>query len=471
MANVFGTDNSETLNAFDGVTNGADTIFGFGGNDTIFGLGGNDEIKGGGGADAINGGSGTDTANYSDSWEGVVVSLVSGEGFGGTAEGDTLTSIENLTGSAHDDFLVGNDGNNVLTGLEDNDILKGGGGADTLYGDSGNDTLKGGGGADVLNGGSGVDTANYGESSAAVFISLITDTAAWGDAEGDELNSIENVTGSAYDDHLWGNDGVNVLRGMDGNDSLKGFGGNDTIYGGDDADWLYGMDGNDTLRGENGNDHIEGGDGNDWMDGGAGADAMIGGLGNDTYIVDNAGDTVSEMGGQGQDEVRTSVSWTLTAGADVETLRTTNDAGVSAINLTGNASGNVVRGNNGNNVINGGDGDDELTGLGGADSFLFNTPLSEAFNIDVITDFNVADDTIVLDDDIFSSSLTPGSSVAGSQFVIGAAALDAGDRIIYNDATGAVYYDSDGVGGTAQIQFAQLSAGLALTNFDFLVVA
>jgi Ca2+-binding RTX toxin-like protein len=130
-----------------------------------------------------------------------------------------------------------------------------------------------------------------------------------------------------------------------------------------------------------------------------------------------------------------------------------------------------VRGNNGNNVINGGDGDDELTGLGGADSFLFNTPLSEAFNIDVITDFNVADDTIVLDDDIFSSSLTPGSSVAGSQFVIGAAALDAGDRIIYNDATGAVYYDSDGVGGTAQIQFAQLSAGLALTNFDFLVVA
>ena len=277
-----------------------------------------------------------------------------------------------------------------------------------------------------------------------MFISLITDTAAWGDAEGDELNSIENVTGSAYDDHLWGNDGVNVLRGMDGND---------------------------TLRGENGNDHIEGGDGNDLMDGGAGADTMIGGLGNDTYIVDNAGDTVSEAGGQGQDEVRTSVSWTLTAGADVETLRTTSDAGVGAINLTGNASGNVVRGNNGNNVINGGDGDDELTGLGGQDSFLFNTALSEAFNIDVITDFNVDDDTIVLDDDIFSSSLTPGNSVAGSQFVIGAAALDAGDRIIYDDTTGAVYYDSDGTGGAAQIQFAELSPGLALTNFDFLVVA
>jgi serralysin len=93
------------------------------------------------------------------------------------------------------------------------------------------------------------------------------------------------------------------------------------------------------------------------------------------------------------------------------------------------------------------------------------------FNVDVITDFNVADDTIRLDDDIFSSGLTPGNSVAGSQFVIGAAALDAGDRIIYNDATGAVLYDSDGTGATAAIQFATLGTGLALTNFDFFVVA
>ena len=294
MATVFGTDNPETINALDNVTNGADTIFGFGGNDTIFGLGGNDHIIGGSGADAINGGSGTDTSSYSDSFSGVTVSLVSNEGFGGTAEGDTLTSIENLTGSSHDDFLIGNDANNVLTGLEDNDILKGGGGADTLFGDSGSDTLKGGGGADTLNGGSGVDTANYGESSAAVFISLITDTAAYGDAEGDELNSIENVTGSAYNDNLWGNDGVNVLKGNDGNDSLKGFGGADTIYGGDHNDALYGMDANDTLYGDNGHDIIVGGAGKDLMYGGAGvdafefelADAPAAGYGNTDYIPD-----------------------------------------------------------------------------------------------------------------------------------------------------------------------------------------
>jgi Ca2+-binding RTX toxin-like protein len=460
--NVYGTNGNDFIDFWDGVTNGADQIFGYEGHDTIYGLGGadsifggdgndnifggsgNDMLKGGGGADDLDGGSGTDEANYSDSLSGVTVSLISGTGAGGTAEGDTLTSIENLTGSAHDDFLIGNDGNNVLTGLEDADILKGAGGADTLYGDSGNDTLKGGGGADVLNGGSGTDTAAYNESSEAVFISLITDTAAWGDAEGDELNSIENLTGSAYADQLWGNDSVNVIRGMDGNDTLKGYGGADT------------------LRGEDGNDH---------MDGGTGADTMVGGLGNDTYVVDNAGDAVTESGGQGIDMVRTSVSWTLTAGADVETLRTVDSTDTAAINLTGNASGNVVQGNNGNNIINGGDGDDELTGLGGADSFRFNTALSEAFNIDVITDFNVADDTIQLDDDIFSSGLLAGNSVAGSQFVIGAAALDAGDRIIYNDVTGAVYYDSDGTGAAAAIQFAELDPGLALTNFDFLVIA
>jgi serralysin len=54
--------------------------------------------------------------------------------------------------------------------------------------------------------------------------------------------------------------------------------------------------------------------------------------------------------------------------------------------------------------------------------------------------------------------------------VIGAAAQDAQDRIIYNSATGALLYDSDGVGGAAAVQFAELSAGLALTNLDFLVV-
>jgi Ca2+-binding RTX toxin-like protein len=196
------------------------------------------------------------------------------------------------------------------------------------------------------------------------------------------------------------------------------------------------------------------------------------------YWVDNAGDSTIESAGEGYDRVYTSVSYTLTAGSDIEELATTARDGTAPISLTGNAGGNLIVGNNGNNVINGLGGNDELTGRGGMDWFLFDTPLDTMWNIDRITDFNVTDDTSRLDATIFSSSLTAGSSVAGSQFVIGSAALDAGDRIIYNNATGAVLYDSDGTGATAAIQFAQLSPGLAdptdidpLINFDFFVVA
>jgi Ca2+-binding RTX toxin-like protein len=213
-----------------------------------------------------------------------------------------------------------------------------------------------------------------------VFISLITDTAAWGDAEDDELNSIENVTGSAYNDQLWGDNGVNVLHGMDGVDTLKGYGGNDQLYGGDGSDTLYGMDDQDTLRGENGSDTL---------DGGAGGDQLFGGLGNDT-----------------------------------------------------------------------------LTGGIGSDSFRFDTALNGASNVDTVTDFNVAQvDTILLDDAIFTNlSGTVGNSITFEELRIGSAAQDANDHIIYNDVTGALFYDADGVGGAAAVQFATLSPGLALTN-------
>jgi Ca2+-binding RTX toxin-like protein len=155
----------------------------------------------------------------------------------------------------------------------------------------------------------------------------------------------------------------------------------------------------------------------------------------------------------------------LPAGADVELLTTDNDGGTATINLYGNETGNAVRGNNGSNTVSGGDGNDELTGLGGEDFFHFNTPLNAASNVDVITDFSVADDWIVLDDAIFTGL----SSGLVGQFVIGTAALEAYDRIIYNDATGALLYDSDGTGSAPAIQFAELSAGLALTYLDFLV--
>src|SRR5262245_49723600 len=134
MAIVYGTGTSETIDASDGVTNLADTIYGYGGNDTILGLGGKDLIIGGARGEAVHGGDGIDAAFYTDSSEAVSVNLSTGKGTGGTAQGDTLTSIENLFGSAYDDVLTGNSGDNALSGMGGADILKGSGGADSLSG-------------------------------------------------------------------------------------------------------------------------------------------------------------------------------------------------------------------------------------------------------------------------------------------------------------------------------------------------
>lgn len=134
-------------------------------NNTILGGRGDDTIKGGGGADTIAGGDGIDTAGYADSSEGVNVSLATGRGSGGTAEGDELTSIENLVGSAHNDSLEGNASANTLSGFGGSDTLRGGGGADTLDGGDGNDALDGGLQHDELFGGTGADILTGGADS------------------------------------------------------------------------------------------------------------------------------------------------------------------------------------------------------------------------------------------------------------------------------------------------------------------
>jgi Ca2+-binding RTX toxin-like protein len=506
-------------------TNGGDTLYGTSAADTIQGLGGNDTLKGFGGADGLDGGTGIDAAFYSDSAVGVAVNLATGRGIGGSAQGDTLVNIENLFGSNHNDTLTGDDGNNELHGLSGNDILVSADGDDRLAGGDGNDILKGGGGSDHLDGGAGIDTADYSAALAHVSADLGNGGIAGGEAFFDRFVDVENLTGSPFGGTLFGNDGANVLRGLDGNDGLFGFAGNDTLIGGSGIDGLDGGVGADTMRGGAGNDNytvdnvgdvviesagegIDGvattisytlgpnvenlflfptfpggidGTGNELdnfisgnardnvIDGGGGADRMLGDAGNDTFFVDNAGDSIGEFGGDGIDIVRTSVSFTLTPGADVELLGTQSNSGTAAINLTGNASGNVVFGNDGNNVINGGDGRDELSGLGGEDFFTFDTPLNAATNLDTIDDFNVADDTILLADAIFSSLSAALGNLPAGQFVIATAAQDADDHVIYNNATGALFYDSDGNGAASQIQFATLSTGLALTHLDFFV--
>jgi Ca2+-binding RTX toxin-like protein len=257
MAYVYGNGNSETINAADGVTNGADWIYGFGGSDVIFAFGGNDNIKGGGGADTINGGAGWDMIHYTDSDVGVTVSLDEGAGYFGTAAGDSYISVEHVTGSYYGDTLIGDGGVNILNGADGNDALRGGGGNDVLYGGNGADTLRGGAGADTLDGEDGIDTADYTDSSAGIYVHLGNDATAEGDAEGDNLNSIENVNGTAFVDSLWGDAGANVLNGFGGGDSLHGLAGNDTLSGGDGLDMLFGGAGADVLTGGAGTDYFE----------------------------------------------------------------------------------------------------------------------------------------------------------------------------------------------------------------------
>src|SRR5262245_62166481 len=116
MATVYGSNRSEWFTHYDGLSDANDVVIAGGGNDTVYAYGGNDVLKGGGGADRLYGGNGTDTAAYSDSDEGVQVSLAAGAGAGGTAEGDKLFDIENLSGSNYDDVLQGDGNDNALYG-------------------------------------------------------------------------------------------------------------------------------------------------------------------------------------------------------------------------------------------------------------------------------------------------------------------------------------------------------------------
>jgi Ca2+-binding RTX toxin-like protein len=265
---IFGTEAGDSLNNFsinedqfvwagggaDYVQTGAgaDTVYagtgndladgGFG-SDNLFGDEGNDTLKGGGGADALDGGADNDTASYaySTSGAGVRVDLVSGKGYGGDAQGDTLVRIENITGSMFNDFLYGDSGANVLNGGAQVQL------ASQPDLPNGDDYLEGGGGADILIGGPGSDTAGYSRSASGVSVNLDAGSTSGGDAAGDQFSGIENIKGSAFEDWLTGDAGANKLEGGAGIDHLKGGGGSDVLMGGAGKDYLTGGEGTDTF--------------------------------------------------------------------------------------------------------------------------------------------------------------------------------------------------------------------------------
>ncbi|WP_262272699.1 M10 family metallopeptidase C-terminal domain-containing protein [Microvirga yunnanensis] len=153
--------------------------------------------------------------------------------------------IENASGGSASDVIKGNTASNTLQGS---------GGDDKLYGQSNDDILIGGSGGDFLSGGSGSDTASYITAKAAVTADLQSPSGNRADAAGDTYESIEHLTGSAFNDMLHGNGASNAIRGEDGKDSLFGRGGNDTLEGGSGSDKLYGQSGKDLLIGGSGAD-------------------------------------------------------------------------------------------------------------------------------------------------------------------------------------------------------------------------
>jgi Ca2+-binding RTX toxin-like protein len=318
------------------------------------------------------------------------------------------------------------------------DILDGTAGPDLMSGLGGDDVLKGGPGADTLDGGSGFDTADYSGSLAAVAINLGKTSHGFasgvgGDADGDRLQGIENLVGSAFDDKLTGDNAANVLTGNDGADHLRGAGGNDVLWGGAGADKL---------------------------DGGTGADTMYGGAGDDTYTVDDPGDQVIENPGEGTDTVNASVSFTL--GANVEKLYL---KGTADIDATGNGDANTIKGNDGDNVITGGGGKDHLTGGAGADTFVFGA--ADASSADKITDFEHGVDRLQFAGSDYG---LPAGALDPSLLVFGPKAADHHAEFVYDAAKKTLYWDADGVGGEGQVAVASFSTAVTLTSGDFIMV-
>ncbi|HEX5185198.1 MAG TPA: calcium-binding protein [Allosphingosinicella sp.] len=412
---------------------GDDILTGGGGNDNLSGGAGIDliRISGNGHATADGGaGFGDELAiDWSDSTAGVTMAAPTAQGdgaYGGTigdgaARSVNFTGIEKfdiVTGSGNDSVALGTGINNVslgagndnlvLTGLLDS--ADGGPGEDGISADftnvvanvvwnlqtnsltfgglarpivnfeyfgtlrlgSGNDsvlttsaardeTIYTGGGSDIVtvvnghdfvDGGAGFDTlrVDYSAATAPVTISALT----------------TGSSGSGFQGQIGDGGGRSVSF-----DNIESF----TILTGSGNDNITGSPNSDTIQTGSGNDILNGGAGNDLLDGGAGADTMAGGIGNDVYIVDNAGDVVTENPGEGTDQVRTTLA-SYTLPANVENLTGT---GTSFQTLRGNSADNVITTGTGGGFVHFEDGGND-TGVGGvgADVFYYGAALTAA---------------------------------------------------------------------------------------------
>ena len=442
---------------------GNDYIQGSSGDDSLIGGLGNDTLNGATGNNTLNGGAGNDTYYYNGDTiidtTGIDIVYASVDRNLDLSVAQQFTNIENGTlyysysGYAYVPVrgkdITGNTLANLLTGNHDDNVLTGGDGADTLIGGTGDDTLNGGSGNDVyyyedseddhlLIDGSGIDTI------------ISSGSVNLGDAKLTGKN-IENVT-------LIGYGNVNALA----------------EYEAGVSNILIGNAGNNSLNAGDGNDTLKGGAGNDILVGGGGVDSMDGGVGHDTYYVDNVNDKVIELPNEGIDTVHSSISFNLALkGVYIENLILDYSDSPTILSATGNKLDNYISGNTANNIIDGGAGNDVLWGNGGSDtmtgglgedSFAF-TDLD--FDVDTVKDFTQGTDNILLTFDGLTFN-GAGGSLSAANFAFGTVATTADQHILYDQATGSLYYDYDGVGGFGVSEWiADFKDGLALTSADF----
>ncbi|WP_375443027.1 beta strand repeat-containing protein [uncultured Nostoc sp.] len=465
---------------------GNDTLLGGAGNDTLLGGAGNDTLDGGLGADSLNGGVGNDIYTVDNVGDIIVEGLNAGTDLvkssvswvlGNNLENLTLTGTEAIdgTGNSLKNILIGNTGANTLNGVDGNDSLIGGTGNDTLLGGSGDDTLDGGLGADSLNGGVGND-----------------------------IYTVDNLNDSITEDLDAGTDlvksSVNWVLGnnlekltLTGSGAISGTGNsiNNLLTGNTGANTLNGVDGNDTLLGDSGNDTLLGGTGDDILDGGAGVDSLDGGVGNDIYTVDNVNDSIIEGLNGGTDLVNSSITWVL--GNNLEKLTLT---GSKLINGTGNSLNNILTGNNAANILSGGDGNDSLFGNSGNDTMLgglgddllvggvgqdvltggigqdsFNLAGSRTGGYDTIADFTLGDDIILVSKAEFALVQSQNTTLDSGLFRLDTSSIAGSDRFIYDQTTGKLFFDADGIGKATQVQIAQFSNQAMLSSANITVIA
>jgi Ca2+-binding RTX toxin-like protein len=414
-------DNSLTGNAAANILSGGD------GNDTLDGGAGADKLIGGSGDDLylVDNAGDVVTEALNEGSDTVRTSLSS---YVLAANVDTLVytgaAAFTATGNALDNVITGGNAGNKIDGGAGNDSITGGNGADSLAGGLGDDTIATGSGKDTVDGGDGIDIVQVAGDFASYTVTRPTATDTVLTGQNGTVLTVRSVESFVFADGTKSLDEVQYNIVSMGNDKLYGGEGNDTLNGGIGADTMHGGDGNDTYMIDNVGDVIDegqyfgtdvalvalatagtytlsdnveiarvasaapvavnltgngldnfltgnaaanilsGGDGNDTLDGGAGADKLIGGAGDDLYIVDNAGDVVTEVLNEGSDTVRTSLSSYVLA-ANVETLAYT---GATAFTASGNALDNVLTGGNAGNRIDGGAGNDSITGGKGADN-------------------------------------------------------------------------------------------------------